>query len=156
MNKDFTVKVSSSVLKNTSTISATSITLGTALTITGKATGGTSPYQYAAYYKKSSSSTWTRIRDYKTTAAMTVKPTTATTYTVRVKVKDKTNKVVNKDFTVKVSSAALKNTSTISATSITLGTALTLTGNATGGTSPYQYAAYYKKSSSSTLSLIHI
>ena len=150
VNKDFTVKVSSSVLKNTSTISATSITLGTALTITGKATGGTSPYQYAAYYKKSSSSTWTRIRDYKTTAAMTVKPTTATTYTVRVKVKDKTDKVVNKDFTVKVSSSVLKNTSTISATSITLGTALTITGKATGGTSPYQYAAYYKKSSSST------
>ena len=79
-----------------------------------------------------------------------MKPTTATTYTVRVKVKDKTDKVVNKDFTVNVSPSVLKNTSTISATSITLSTALTITGKATGGTSPYQYAAYYKKSSSST------
>ena len=150
VNKDVTLKVTSSTLTNTSTLSATSITLGSKITITGKASGGTTPYKYAAYYKKSSSSTYSKIRDYSTTATMTVTPATATTYDIRVKVKDNAGKVVNKDFTVKVtkaSTAALKNTSTISATSITLGKTVTITGAATGGTTPYQYSAYYKKTS---------
>ena len=146
-----TITVGSSTLTNTSTLSATSVALGKTVTITGKATGGTTPYKYAAYYKKSSSTSWTRIRDYGTTASMTFKPAVATTYDVRVKVKDASNKVVNKDFTVKVSKdTALTNTSTISATSIKLGTVLTITGKATGGTTPYKYAAYYKKASTST------
>ena len=83
-------------------MSVTSIALGKSVTVTAKATGGTSPYTYAAYYKKSSSSTWTRIRDYGSTATMSVKPASATTYIVRVKVKDAKGTVVNKDITIKV------------------------------------------------------
>ena len=149
VNKDLTLKATAA-LTNKSTLSATSITLGKSITITGKATGGTTPYKYAAWYKKSTSSDYTKIRDYSTTATMTFKPAAAVNYDVRVKVKDSTGKVVNKDFTVKVTkaSSALTNTSTISATSIKLGTTLTVTGKATGGTTPYQYSAYYKKSSS--------
>ena len=152
VSKDFTVTVKEAPLANTSTLSATSITKGSSITITGKATGGTTPYKYAAYYKKSNSNSYTKIRDYSTTAAMTFKPTETGTYNVRVKVQDKNGDVVNKDFTVKVtaSSTALTNTSTISATSIKLGTTLTITGKATGGTTPYQYSAYYKKASSDT------
>ena len=135
-------------LTNSSTLSATSVTLGKSVTITGKASGGTSPYKYAAYYKKSSSTEYTKIRDFSTTATMTFKPAAVTTYNVRVKVKDAKGTVKNKDFTVKVTAAALSNTSTISATSIKKGTTLTITGKATGGTSPYKYAAYYKKASS--------
>ncbi len=147
VNKDLTVKAVKA-LTNSSTLSATSVTLGKSVTITGKATGGTSPYKYAAYYKKSSSTEYTKIRDFSTTATMTFKPAAVTTYNVRVKVKDAKGTVKNKDFTVKVTAAALSNTSTISATSIKKGTTLTITGKATGGTSPYKYAAYYKKASS--------
>jgi len=151
VNKDFTVKVNPGVLKNVSTVSATSITLGKSVTVTGKATGGTSPYQYAAYYKKASSSSYTLVRGYSSTATMTVKPAAATTYDIRVKVKDKVGTVVNKDFTVKVTgSTALTNKSTISATKIGIGSNVVVTGAASGGTSPYQYAAYYKKASSTT------
>ena len=147
-----TITVTSvTTLKNTSTISSTSIALGSVVTITGKATGGTTPYQYAAYYKKASTSTWTKVRDYSTTATIKVTPKAATSYNIRVKVKDASNKVVNKDFTVKVTKdTVLTNTSTISATSIALGSTVTITGKATGGTTPYQYAAYYKKASTST------
>ena len=151
VNKDFTVKVTPGVLTNKSTISATSITKGKTLTVTGKASGGTAPYTYAAYYKKTSSSSYTLARGYSSNATISIKPATATTYNVRVKVKDNVGTVVNKDFTVKVTAAAttaLKNTSTISATKITLGKTLTITGAATGGTTPYQYSAYYKKSTS--------
>ena len=153
VNKDVTLKVASSTLTNTSTLSATSITLGSKITITGKASGGTTPYKYAAYYKKSSSSTYSKIRDYSTNATMTVTPAAATTYDIRVKVKDNTGKVVNKDFTVKVTPGVLTNKSTISATSITQGKTLTVTGKASGGTAPYTYAAYYKKASSSSYTL---
>ncbi len=149
--KDFTVKVTAAVLSNKSTISAASITLGKSVTITGSAAGGTAPYQFAAYYKKSSSNSYTLVRGYSTTKTITVKPATATTYDIRVKVRDNLGTVVNKDFTLKVNKAAataLSNTSTISATSITLGNSVTVTGKATGGTAPYQYAAYYKKATS--------
>ncbi len=156
VSKDLTVKAVKA-LTNASTLSATSITLGKSITITGKATGGTTPYKYAAYYKKSTSTEYTKIRDYSTTTTMTFKPAAAVSYDVRVKVKDAKGTVKNKDFTVKVTKAtstALANASIISATSIKKGTTLTITGKATGGTTPYQYAAYYKKSSSSSYTQI--
>ena len=152
--KDFTLKVTAGVLSNTSTLSASSVALGKSVTITGKATGGTAPYQYAAYYKKASSSSYTAVRGYSTAATMTLTPAAATTYDVRVKVKDSVGTVVSKDFTLKVTASALSNTSTVSATSVTLGKAVTITGKATGGTAPYQYSAWYKKTSSSTYTLI--
>jgi|GEM_PF-61500 len=154
--KDFTLNVSgtTSALANNSTLSATSITLGKTVTITGKASGGTSPYQYAAYYKKTTSATYSRIRDYSTSATMTVTPATATSYDFRVKVKDSKGAVVNKDFvvTVKKASTALTNTSSLGATSITLGSSVTVNCTASGGTSPYQFAVYYKKATSDSFS----
>ena len=145
---------SANALANTSTLSATSVTLGKSVTITGKATGGTTPYSYAAWYKKTSSTSYTKIRDYATTATMTFKPAAATNYNVRVKVKDKAGTIKVKDFTVKVTAAALANTSTLSATSVTLGKSVTITGKATGGTTPYSYAAWYKKTSATSYTKI--
>ena len=147
-NKDFTVKVTNA-LTNNSTISATSIALGNSLTLKGAATGGTSPYTYAVFYKQNSQTTWTTVQGYASTITKTVTPKAATTYTVRVKVKDKAGTIANKDFTVKVTKA-LENNSTISATSIALGQTLTLKGAATGGTSPYTYAVFYKQTSQTT------
>ncbi len=144
-------------LKNSSAISATTVTAGTEVTMTGKATGGTSPYKYAYYYKKSTDSTWTKA--YVTSSgsvytkydSMKFTPKTAGTYTVRINVKDKYGEgtVVSKDFKLTVKDAALTNKSTVSATTVTAGTEVTLTGKATGGTSPYKYAYYYKKSTDS-------
>ncbi len=146
-----TVNTVTTELKNTSTISATSITLGDSLTLKGAATGGTSPYTYAVYYKQTSQTEWTAVQGYVSTISKTVTPKAATTYTVRVKAKDSSGTIVNKDFTVKVTKpATLTNNSTISATSIALGKSLTLKGAATGGTSPYTYAVFYKKASSDT------
>ena len=148
-NKDFKVTVTKA-LTNNSTISATSITLGQSLTLKGAATGGTSPYTYAVYYKQKSQTNWTAVQGYASTITKTITPKAATTYTVRVKAKDKNGTIANKDFTVTVKKAALTNNSTISATSITLGQSLTLKGAATGGTGSYTYAVFYKKTSSST------
>ena len=154
-NKDFkvTVKKESTELTNNSTISATSIALGSSLTLKGAATGGTSPYTYAVYYKQTSQTNWTKVQDYASSITKTVTPKAATTYTVRVKAKDSNGTIKNKDFTVKVTKA-LTNNSTISATSISLGSSVTLKGAATGGTGSYTYAVYYKKTSSSTWTMV--
>ena len=147
-DKNFTVyaRVKPVALSNSSTMSATKITLGSYVTLKGVASGGTSPYTYASYYKKTSSTYFTLNRDYSSTAAMTFKPKTAGTYDVRVYVKDKTGKKAYKDFKLTVSNAALTNKTTVNKTSVTVNNIVTITGAASGGKSPYQYAAYYKKS----------
>ena len=158
--KDFTLKVTSSAttaLTNTSKLSATSVALGKSVTVTCAATGGTSPYQYGVYYKKSTSTSYTTAQAYSTNKTVTIKPAAATVYNIRVKVKDakSTIKTVDFDLTVTNPSAnALANTSTLSATSVTLGKSVTITGKATGGTTPYSYAAWYKKTSSTSYTKI--
>ena len=99
VNKDFTISVTKA-LANNSTISAKSVTLGKSLTITGKGSGGTGTYTYSAYYKRKTATVWSKIRDYSTNPTITMKPAAATDYDIRVKVKDSTGSVVNKDFTI--------------------------------------------------------
>ena len=143
--KFFTLKVANAALTNNSTISATSIKLGETVTLTGKATGGTAPYQYQMVYKKVSDMKWTTKQNFSENTTVSIKPANATDYDVCIKVKDSTGTIEQKFFTVKVANAALTNNSTISATSITLGETVTLTGKATGGIAPYQYQMVYKK-----------
>ena len=146
---DLTVKQG---LTNTSKISATSITLGKTVTLTGSATGGTGYYNFAMLYKKTSDSNWTTAQTFKPNETVTIKPAKATTYDVCIKVQDSNGTVEKKFFTLKVTNAALSNTSTLSATSVKLGDTITVKASATGGTTPYKYAVYYKASSSDTWS----
>ncbi|MGN0537991.1 MAG: alpha-amylase family glycosyl hydrolase [Acutalibacteraceae bacterium] len=150
--KSFTLKVqaATTALTNNSTISATSITKGKSVTMTGKASGGTSPYQYAMVVRHSTASSWTTLKGYNTTATKTWTPAKTGTYTVQIKVKDAKGTVVTKSFTLTVKDAALTNSSTISATSITKGSSVTMTGKASGGTSPYQYAMVVRHSTASS------
>ena len=143
--KFFTVKVTNAVLTNNSTISAAEIKLGNAVTLTGKASGGTAPYTYAMLYKKKTDTKWTTKQDFKANASVEIKPANAVEYDICVKVKDSTGTIEKKFFTVKVTNAVLTNNSTISATEIKLGNTVTLTGKAAGGTAPYTYAMLYKK-----------
>ena len=146
---DLTVKQG---LTNTSKMSATSITLGKTVTLTGSATGGTGYYNFAMLYKKTSDSNWTTAQTFKPNETVTIKPAKATTYDVCIKVQDSNGTVEKKFFTLKVTNAALSNTSTLSATSVKLGDTITVKASATGGTTPYKYAVYYKASSSDTWS----
>ena len=135
--KEFTLTVNTELV-NTSKISATSITKGSSVKITGSATGSTGFYQYA-YVAKTPAGEWKVLRNYSTTATHTWTPASTGTYTVQVKVKDSVGTIKIKSFTLKVSTA-LVNNSKISATSITKGTTLKLTGAASGGTTPYKFA----------------
>ena len=135
-------------LENNSTISSTSIKKGSSVTLTGKATGGTAPYQYTYCYKKAASSSWTVAKGWSSTTSVSIKPAAATTYNVCVKVKDANGTIEKKYFNVKVTADTLTNNSTVSATLINKGDSVTLKASATGGTAPYTYAYYYKKAAS--------
>ncbi len=139
--KSFTLNVSSSsALTNNSKISATSVTKGTAVNMTGAATGGTTPYKFA-YVVQAPNGNWTVLKDYSTATTHTWTPASTGKYTVQIKVKDNAGTVKVNSFTLNVSStSALANNSKISATSITKGTTITLTGAASGGTTPYKFA----------------
>ena len=111
--------------------------------------GGTSPYKYAFYYKKSGTSSWTTIGTaFSTATTASFKPTEAATYDLKVTVKDNTSATKDKTFTLTAKNT-LVNNSTLSATSTSVGVPVTLTGNASGGVSPYKYAFYYKLSTAS-------
>ena len=155
--KYFTVKVSKP-LTNSSAISATSIKLGTTIKLTAKATGGTAPYTYKYYCRPSTSSDYTALTGSTTTATFTHKPARAITYNYAVKVADSKGATKTKYFTVKVTkpAAALANNSTISATSIELGSSVKLTAKATGGTAPYTYKYFCKPSTSSNYTALTV
>lgn len=140
-------------LKNNSTISSSSVTPNTAVTITGKASGGTSPYQYSFEYKKSTASTWTTIKAMSITSTAAFKPTAAATYQVRVIVKDSNSQQLAKVFEV-VCASEFQNNSTISANAVTPNTAVTITGKAAGGKSPYTYQYGYRKKGATTWTYI--
>ena len=146
--KSFNVNVTKGVVTNKSTVSATTTTLGKSITITGTAAGGTSPYQYASWYKHSTASSYTLNRNYSSTRTMTFKPAHSGKYTLLVRVKDNLGTVISKTFTITVNPGPLTSTTKVSATSITLGNKVTITNSATGGKYGYKYAAYYKKSTS--------
>ena len=82
---------------------------------------------------------------------VTVKPSHSGTYTIRVKAKDSIGKISNKDISVTVK-PAIKNVSTLSATSIKKGSSVTAYCKAQAGSGSYQYAVYYKKDSASSWS----
>ena len=147
-----TVTDPAATLKNNSTVSADLVNIGTTVTITGKASGGTAPYKYAFYYKKSSASSYTTIGTaFGTATTATFKATTEDVYNVKVVVKDNDGNTAT--FTTSVEAmdlggevTDLSNTSTISSTKVTTGTTVKITGKATGGTTPYKFAYYYKRS----------
>lgn len=145
-----TVEDNSTKLALTASISATSITLGNSITLKASATGGTGTYQYSYWYKKGSATAYSKLKDYSTATSYTFKPAGKYTYEFLVKVKDSSGSVVKKTFTLTVTDDSLTNTSKLSATSITYGDTVRITGSATGGTSPYTYGVYYKKTSKDT------
>ena len=142
--KSFTITVKDAVLTNSSTISSTSVNFGKSITLTGKASGGTSPYTYKFESKHSTSSSYHVIKDFSSTATTSWQPGKTGTYTIRITVKDKAGKTASKTFTLTVKSE-LQNNSKLSATSIKLGSSVKVTGSATGGTAPYTYSYYYRK-----------
>ena len=92
-------------LVNESRLSAESITLGEKVKIRAIAKGGDGNYQYAFYYKKDSSERWSVVSEYSDKYAFVIIPAKATTYTVRVCVKDGTGAEEVKNISLNVTPA---------------------------------------------------
>ena len=89
-------------LSNRSTVSATSVTAGTAVTFAGKAFGGEGIYTFAYYYKPTSRSSWTKIADFSEAKSKSFTPS-AGKYDLRVDVRDGASDIVTKTFSLTVS-----------------------------------------------------
>ena len=89
-------------MKNTSTLSATSVKLGSKVTAKCSGTGGKSPYTYAVYIKKTSDTSWTTKQSFKSNASVVFTPMKATAYQVCIKVKDAGGTIAKKYIDLKV------------------------------------------------------
>ena len=142
-----TFKSASSPLVNSSTVSAKTAQTGKSVTINCKASGGKGDYQYAVFYKKSSSSKWLKLRDFSRLTTASFSPASAAKYDIKVKAKDKSGKVVSRDLTVTFTKS-LTNNSVLSSSKTTVGKAVKIMCKADGGKGEYRYAIYYKKKNS--------
>lgn len=136
-------------LVNNSTVSSTSINLGSSVSLTAKASGGTAPYKYKYFYKPAGSTSYTALTNTTTSATYTHKPDKAMKYSYAVKIADAKGKTSTKYFTVTVNTPPLTNKSTINATTITKGNSIKMTAKASGGIAPYKYKYYCKPAGSS-------
>ena len=142
------------VLNNDSEISATEIAKGMSVTLTGIASGNTGSHQFA-FVAKGPDGKWTVLQNYSAETSYVFTPAAAGKYTIRIKVKDSAETVVNKDFTYTATTgSALSNTSKLSASTVSAGTKVTIKGGASGGTSPYYYSYYYKRSTNTKWNLL--
>lgn len=146
--KDFSLVVKP-VLTNTSKISAAKIDHGKAVRVTCSAKEGSGQLSYAVFYKQKTQTSWTCAQNYSTNTTVSIKPMDAVSYDIRVKVKDSSGKIANKDFDLTVV-PVLTNTSRISASSIKLGSTVRVICSGKNGTGSLSYAVYYKNSSQSS------
>ena len=140
-----TVKPKYVALSNNSSINSYTVEYGTAVVINGKASGGNAPYTYA-FYQTIQDGTKKTIKNFSSASSTSIKLSPGY-YKIECAVKDKDGKTATKAFnnvTVKKrNTAALKNISTLPTSVIAVGSSLKITGKASGGYQPYQYASYY-------------
>lgn len=134
-------------ITNTSTISATAITLGSSVTINCSATGGKTPFQYGITYSVDGSDVYP-LQGYSSTSTVKFTPSSAGKYSITVNAKDDRGYYVAKTFTVTVDTPAVVNTAKIDKTNITVDDTVTITAGATGGNGSYQYSVLYRQKGS--------
>ena len=132
------------VFANTSSLSSKAILKGDSITVNASAEGGLGNYEYAVYYKPKTQTRWMCAQNYSRNSTVTITPKYAKNYTIRIKAKDSSEIVANRDYSVTVK-PVLQNTSKISSANIQKGESVTVTANATGGFGKYQYAVFYKQ-----------
>lgn len=147
VKQDLHVNVSD--LQNLSTISTEHLLLGKKITINGKAASDDAQsVRYSYYYKRSRNTKWNSLGTVGTDAAMmTFKPSAADSYDIKVIASDSSGAEADKIFKLQVYD--LVNTSGVVTKTPTAGKYVTIQGAADGGTEPYTYTYYYKRSANS-------
>ena len=162
IEKTFKVNVvdgKSTAFTNNTTISTTGGKVGTKIKLYASASGSEG-YTYAFYYKRTTARLWHRQSDgeFSTTSAYQFTPSYSGIIDVRVDIKDVNGEIVSRNFTVTISDDYAYTTTVVDVSANTYyapaGTRIYITANATGGTAPYTYAFYYKRSEGKSWNLI--
>lgn len=106
---------SGNALVNTSDYDSPVFKVGDTITIVGSATGGTAPYTYDFYIKRGTAASWSSREPDEGDNVINLRPTSATSYQVKIDVTDSKGAIASKVMSfsvVSVSSAANFNTLT--------------------------------------------
>ena len=143
-------------LDNTSVINSDTVQIGDKVRVSASAKGGTVPYTYAYYYKRSTNTAWKTLgTEWGTNSSAAFAPTAEADYDIKVVVKDSEGQTAEKLFTVKaIKELELTNVSVVGRTSVKLGSAIPMIGKAVGGAGNYRYSFYFKRSTNETFKLL--
>ena len=138
-------------LENSSYLGSASVYTDTPVTIYGKASGGTAPYKYAFYYKRSTNTKWNVIgTEFGSAESVTFTSGNAADFDIKVIAKDSSGAKAEKLLSLRVTeNQSFKNTSWINTEIAQIGNDVRVTGAAEGGEGSYTYAFYFKRSSNS-------
>ena len=137
-------------LSASASVSRTNMDVGQTVKVSASAKNGSGNYQYAVYCKKSTETSWKTIKGYNTTNYVNYAPEAAGTYQFKIKAKDSNGAIVGSAVKTVTVKSKLVNSSKVSATSVKVNKAITVTGAASGGSGSYQYAVAYKLSTDSS------
>ncbi len=128
---------------NASELSSEVSVLGNAVTIKGKASGGSAPFKYSAYYRIAGNKSWKVISEDSDEPDISFEPKGTENYEIKSSIKDSAGRTQEKEMQLKVISQ-LKNLSTFSAVSIPEKGSVNISCSAKGGLGKLQYAVSYR------------
>ncbi len=136
------------ILKNESTLGSDKFFEGVKVEINAAASGGTDPYKYAYYYKRSVNTKWNKIgTEFGTSSSASFTPVSAADYDIRVAVKDSSGEIAEKIFNITAEkNDPVVNTSEIISDKAQVGDDVRIDASAEGGSGSYRYAFYFKRS----------
>ncbi len=153
--RQFSVLPKYTPLANNSTINKTVFNTGEYTTVTGKASGGNTPYKYS-FYQTAFEGKRTLVQAYSSNATFS-KKLPAGYYNIEALVKDADGNVKTKSFNITVKSntgRVLSNISTMSSSKVDVNKSVSIMGKATGGVMPYEYSYAYSFDNGSTWTTI--
>ena len=148
-------------LNNTSVVNSDKVQVGDKIRVAPSANGGSGEYSSAVYYKRSTASTWKTLgsefgNTFKgSNSTVAFQPTSEGTFDIKVVIKDTTGAIAEQFFTVDVvEELELSNVSVMGRYTVKLGTAIPMIGKAVGGSAPYTYSFYFKRSTNTNWKLL--